>query len=86
MIRVEIKPAGKGRHHWRCDLDGASLSGVSSEPLLAACREIKRMGGGVGMQCGLFREGHSEWDLRCSVGWGASHTVHDTHLEVIPPK
>jgi hypothetical protein len=76
MIRVElgteIRP---GAYEWRCLYAGHALEGVSSEPLLDACRAIKRAGASTAEEISLFREGRSDWDLKCQVGWGAEHTV-----------
>jgi hypothetical protein len=80
--RVELGPQVRpGVWEWTTQAPAGSLSGVSSEPLLDACREIKRAGGDTRRQACLFREGRSEWDLRCSVGWGARHTVSDKPSE-----
>ena len=51
------------------------LSGRSRQPLLDACRQIKSLLGPTGQLAGLFREGHSEWDIRCRVDVGAELTV-----------
>ena len=54
---------------------GAPYSGLSRQPLLDACRQLKRMGAATTDEAQLFRPGKSDWDLRCSVGWGASRSV-----------
>jgi hypothetical protein len=53
------------------------LSGRSRQPLLDACRQIKSLRGPTGQLAGLFREGHSEWDIRCRVDVGAEFTVKE---------
>ena len=53
------------------------LSGRSRQPLLDACRQIKSLLGQTGQLAGLFREGHSEWDIRCRVDVGAELTVKE---------
>jgi hypothetical protein len=53
------------------------LSGRSRQPLLDACRQIKSLLGPTGQLAGLFREGHSEWDVRCRVDVGAELTVKE---------
>jgi hypothetical protein len=35
------------------------------------------MGADPALQAGLFRAGRSEWDLRTTVGYGASKTVQE---------
>ena len=52
-------------------------SGRSRQPLLDACRQIKSLLGTTGQLAGLFREGHSEWDIRCRVDVGAELTVKE---------
>jgi len=53
------------------------LSGRSRQPLLDACRQIKSLLGPTGQLAGLFRQGHSEWDVRCRVDVGAELTVKE---------
>lgn len=72
----------KGQFGWRVQdaARGLSLSGVSHQPLLDACREIKRVGGVPGdEQIALCREGRDGWDLACSLEWGAAHTVEENN-------
>jgi hypothetical protein len=78
VIRVELGEEVKrrGRFRWICPR--YALRGVSRQPLLDACREIKRMGGDTAELVGLFREARSMPDATCSVGWGADHTVEET--------
>jgi hypothetical protein len=62
------------------ELTGAGatpIKGVSRQPLLNACRILKRMGVDGGGYCGLFRPGREDWDLRCKIGVGAELTVSD---------
>ena len=54
MIRVELGDGTNGVWPWVCTLYG--VEGRSRQPLLDACREIKRMGGDTGALVGLFRE------------------------------
>ena len=77
MIRVELggEVDRHGRWRWTCPRYG--LRGVSRQPLLDACREIKRMGGDTAEAVGLFREARSTPDMTCGVGWGADHTVSE---------
>jgi hypothetical protein len=60
--------------------DHAGISWQSRQPLLDACRQIKRMGGDPSARCSIFREGRTEADLTCTVGVGAGLTVEETQL------
>ena len=76
QIRVELgEEVRPGTYAWRCLYDGHALDGVSSEPLLDACRAVKLAGANLEEEAALFREGRPDWDLKCSVGWGATHTI-----------
>ncbi len=80
MIRVEREEqavGGKWRWHAEVPSSGARLEGLSRQPLLDACRALERMGADPATQCGLFRAGRSDWDLRTTVGHGASVTVFE---------
>jgi hypothetical protein len=70
---VEVSP---GVFAWRVPVLG--LSGQSRQPLLDACREIKSLRGATGQRAALFRPGRADWDIRCSVDWGADHTVKES--------
>jgi hypothetical protein len=78
MIRVELGEEVKRRGRWRWTCPRFAVGGISRQPLLDACREIKRMGGDTADIVGLFREARSTPDATCSVGWGADHTVDET--------
>ena len=76
VIRREL--ARNGRWEWRAEAAGGRVvRGRSRQPLLDACRVFKRMGVGPLEECGLFREGRSDWDLRTTVGFGAGLTVRE---------
>ena len=64
-----------GRWHWRSGV--GPLSGFSSEPLLDACRELARIGVPPTAEVGLFRPDYQNWDLKTTVGYGASQRVRD---------
>ena len=49
----------------------------SRQPLLDACRTLKRMGVDPTRPVGLFRDGSMVWNLRTTVGRGAGLTVHE---------
>ena len=77
MIRVELGEEVNRHGRWRWICPRYALRGVSRQPLLDACREIQSMGGDTALLVGLFREARSTPDMKCSVGWGASHTVRE---------
>ena len=88
MIRIQLgeERNGPGEHsgrrhgvfHWTCG--GYGVEGFSRQPLLDACRAVKRMGALPAEAIGLFRG--DRCDMSCSVEWGAVHTVneHDTRF------
>jgi hypothetical protein len=84
MIEVERdeKPV-KGRWYWRVR-DGwgargrAKICGYSRQPLLDACRALKRMGVEPSEGIRVFRKGRSDFDLQTTVGFGSSQTVLET--------
>jgi hypothetical protein len=75
MIRVEILREENGMSFF--DVAEPRLCGKSRQPLLDACRELKRMGVASATECGLFRNGSADWDIRCTVGVGAGLTVSE---------
>jgi hypothetical protein len=77
MLRIELGEEVKRRGRWAWSCAELGLSGVSHQPLLDACRAIKRMGGAPTQLAGLFRKGRSEADLSCVVGAGAGLTVRE---------
>jgi hypothetical protein len=81
MFRIDLgKEISPGIFAYRFLLSGETVEGRSRQPLLDACRQIKRMGGDTSMPAGLFREGQTIPDLTCGVEWGATHTVAETTL------
>lgn len=80
MIKIERKLTPRnGKFEWRClSSEWSAIRGVSTEPMLDACRALKRAGALPVERVSLFREGRSEPDLTCTVGWGASHTVEES--------
>src|SRR6516162_304771 len=76
MIRVE-RGAETSPGVFAYTVPSLGLSGRSRQPLLDACRQIKSLLGPTGQLAGLFREGHSEWDIRCPVDAGAELTVKE---------
>ena len=89
LIKVELgeevdgpgKDAGRRHAKWHWMIAELSLSGYSRQPLLAACRAIKRMGGATDTQrMALYWPGKMQPSMVCSVGWGAAHTVDETTL------
>ena len=77
VVRVELLDEARRRGKWRWDVPGTRVGGVSREPLLSACRELRRMGVPPSVNVGLFRKGRSKPDLPCSVGVGAALTVDE---------
>jgi hypothetical protein len=84
MIEIERDYRGvlvgreyKWKWHARQGWAGRPLEGLSREPLLDACRALKRMGASPGELVGVFCEGSRVWSLRTTVGCGAELTVED---------
>ena len=77
MIRIELIEEVKNRGVFRYRVAGLPIEGQSRQPLLDACRQIKSLLGPTGQLAGLFREGCSEWDIRCRVDVGAELTVKE---------
>jgi hypothetical protein len=71
----------KGRFPWRANVKYGwqefAVEGRSFQPLLDACRELKRMGVASTAEAALFREGATDWDLKTTIGYGASRTVDE---------
>lgn len=80
IIRVELGCEVENRGTWDYRVPAFALEGRSRQPLLDACRRIKRMGGGTAdQQVGLYRAGKPSWDMKCGLDWGATHTVDETY-------
>jgi len=81
MIRVELgeerDSRGRGHGVFEYSVSGHAVQRRSSEPLLDACRALKRMGEPTVSLVGLFRKGREKPDATCSVEWGATHTVRE---------
>jgi hypothetical protein len=75
VIRVELGEEIERRGIWAWRIPALSLEGRSRQPLLDACRQIKRMGGATVERAGLFRKGRPEPDITVSVEAGAALTV-----------
>ncbi len=74
MIRVEREEKGKnGKYRYR--VAGCAVEGFSRQPLLDACRAVRAMGADPSREIGLFRGKSAIWDLRTTVGYGASKTI-----------
>lgn len=77
MIRVEREVKGKnGKYRYRVPEYGVE-SGPSRQPLLDACRAVLAMGADPSREIGLFREASSTWDLKTTVGYGATKSVSE---------
>jgi hypothetical protein len=78
MIEVRIQGQPRpGVFAWRAAWDGRIVEGRSREPLLDACRELKRMGVEPLTYAGLFWPGRPDWALRTRIGTGADLTTED---------
>jgi hypothetical protein len=77
MIRIvrgsEVSPG-----LWEYTVPSLSLSGRSRQPLLDACRQIKRAGGDPRTPAIIYREGVEYPDMSTTVGYGAGLTVSET--------
>ncbi len=74
MIRVEREEKGKyGKYRYL--VVGWGVGGLSRQPLPDACRAVHAMGADPSREIGLFRGKSEIWDLRTTVGYGASKTV-----------
>ena len=78
MFRVELIEEINKRGVFRYRVAGLPIEGQSRQPLLDACREIKRILGETEQRAGLFREGRTTPDLSCPVEWGAARTVSES--------
>ncbi len=74
MIRVEREE--KGRYgKFRYHVPAYGVGGVSRQPLCDACRRLSALGVNPTKEVGLFRGKSTIWDLRTTVGYGATKTV-----------
>lgn len=79
MIRVYLGEEVERHGKWRWHVPGSSLSGLSRQPLLDACRAVKRTDGATAtQQIGLYRQGKDQFDMTCRVDWGADRTVDES--------
>lgn len=76
MIRVE-RGAEVSPGTFAYTIPSHRLCGKSRQPLLDACRELKRMGAATAELVGLFREGREIADMTVRLGVGAELTVSD---------
>jgi hypothetical protein len=79
MIRIdlgkEVKPG-----IWEYSIPSVGQGGKSRQPLLDACRQIKRVLGATkaaGAYAGVYRPGRTEPDIFCPVLDGAELTVSE---------
>lgn len=76
-------PDAPEKYQWESLCRGSKLGGVSVQPLLDACRAIKRAlfddaEGPVQGTAHLYRHGDANWSARCAIEWGAFHRVDET--------
>ena len=82
MIRVNLIREYKNRGTFDYSMEGFVYE-RSRQPLLDACRQIKRMGDDtLRGKIGLYRKGRDKPDLTCDLDWGAAHTVEENSLLV----
>jgi len=80
-------PDGHVKYPWTCVVAGHELHGKSNQPLLAACKAIKRalMGtaeGPVQGTAAMYRPyKRPQWEMRCAVEWGCFYRVKETKNE-----
>lgn len=74
MIRID-KGAEVSPGVWEFRSAVYPVCGKSRQPLLDACRQLKLILGDTSQRAGLFRTGHDEPDISCSVEVGAGLTV-----------
>jgi len=77
MIRVEITSYHLGYAEYTASQNGLHTSGKSRQPLLYACRELKRMGIDPEAEIGLFWPGSIVASLTTTIGAGANTTVSE---------
>ena len=76
MIKI-IRGAETSPGIWEYSVPSLALRGKSRQPLLDACRQIKRALGPTSAHAGLFREGRDVPDISCAVEAGAMLTVKE---------
>ena len=76
MIEI-IRGAETSPGIWEYSVPSLALRGKSRQPLLGACRQIKRAHGPTSARAGLFREGRDAPDISCAVEAGAMITVKE---------
>lgn len=75
IIRVMLGAAAHGVFEYT--VPAYATGGSSRQPLLDACRQVKRLGADPKARIGLFRPGDVEPSLSCSVEVGAATTVRE---------
>jgi hypothetical protein len=76
MIEID-KGAETAPGIWEYSVPALRLSGKSRQPLLDACRQIKRTLGPTTERAGLFRVGRDTPDISCPVDAGSLLTVSE---------
>jgi hypothetical protein len=86
MIRIDLgaeidgPDPQAGRRHGVFEYSAAGyplVRGFSRQPLLDACRQIKRMGGDTSSRIGLFWPGCNTASLTCTIEAGAELMVEE---------
>jgi hypothetical protein len=76
MIKI-LRGAEASPGIWDYSVPSLRLCGKSRQPLLDACRQIKRALGSTAERAGVFREGMDTPDISCPVEAGALLTVSE---------
>ena len=76
MIKI-VRGAEVSPSIWEYSIPSLGLFGKSRQPLLDACRQIKRASGDTKESAGVFREGIDTPDISCPVEAGALLTVSE---------
>jgi hypothetical protein len=73
VICEKMQHSGRFRYTVR----GTPIKGLSTTPLLDACRKLKSMGSDPRSEILLYHVGRSDWALRTTVGAGAELRVRE---------
>ena len=77
----EIKPAV---FEYQGTVSGRDFKGISRQPLLDACRQVKSILGEAdtpGIRVGVEREGRPGIYISCNLEWGAAHTIVESYSD-----
>jgi len=87
ICAIVVKPVGKGIFAYYGGMAGATVQGRSRQPLLDACRQLKRMGEPAGRLCAMYYLGASQPAARAIIGKAAELDVkHCRFRRVLAPQ